>query len=516
MRATVTTRASRPSTTGPLESSALLANQNSFRTTDPSSAVASVRTSVAQYTNVFRPSAIVTLRTSTAAGVVDEDRGGSSITSCTINMLNTILGTGLLALPTVYANAGYISGTLIVVFFGALSTFTNYMFVECALLIGRPTSFATVANRALPGLSVALDIAVIVNCIGTSISYIIVATDGLVHVFGGARQLWTVIAMAIAAPLAFLRNMDSLRLTSLLAVMCIAYITIVIVIYMVGKDAPDDSIIQPCPSSGASKDSCPAGATPLFGSAIGHFSASASLGLAYGAIYATPPIFNEIATPTKGAMFQVGGVAFGIATLLYILVGVCGYATYGDKVQPNILESYPSTPLAAVARIGLSMVTIFSFPIQLLVSRISGLAVWNYINKCRQQRNPGESKKAESELDASVGYSTSVEMSGADEAPSCMGKLATLFISDCRELILTSVFILPALAVALISSDVGVVFSLTGAVGGSLVIMIFPGMMYYRLFPDPSCGLTRSGSLAAFFIGWALLVMGVTFTFVTE
>jgi amino acid permease len=66
---------------------------------------------------------------------------------------------------------------------------------------------------------------------------------------------------------------------------------------------------------------------------VGNLGAGASLGLAYGAVYATPPIFNELHTPpTRGSMLAIGSVAFGVATVLYVLVGLCGYYTFGDKV----------------------------------------------------------------------------------------------------------------------------------------------------------------------------------------
>ena len=143
-----------------------------------------------RYLNPLRSSA-VRLSTAGPRGTFGEGEvvaEGASVTASTINMLNTILGTGLLALPTVFGHAGFVTGTLIVIIFGTLSVFTNAIFVECALRFGRPTSFTVIANRVMPGASIAIDLAVLLNSLGTSISYIIVATDGFVHVFGGVRQ----------------------------------------------------------------------------------------------------------------------------------------------------------------------------------------------------------------------------------------------------------------------------------------------------------------------------------------
>ena len=434
---------------------------------------------------------------------------GASVSASTINMINTILGTGLLSLPTVYASAGFVTGTIIVVLFGLLSIFTNGIFVECALLLGRPTSFTIVANKALAGSAIGVDAAIILNSLGTSISYIIVATDGFENVFGGPRYVWTLVLFAIAGTLAFLQNMDSLRITSLLAVVSIAYITIVIVLFAIGKAAGmADSMLDPCPTDGASP-SCPWGETSVIEPSImGNLGASASLGLAFGAIYSTPPIFNEIVTPQRGTMMQVACVAFGFATCLYILVGCCGYYTYGSNVKANILNSYPDNTLVNVARIGLSFVVIFSFPIQILVSRISATSIWATLERsCLGSESKKE--KTTSANGQKAAKPVDVEAQASSDEP---GMLCRLFTSDVRGLIITSVLIAPALIVALVTNDVGAIFSLTGAIGGSLVIFIFPGALYFRLFPAPECTWVRCLSVGCFFLGWILMVLGIVTT----
>ena len=108
-------------------------------------------------------------------------------------------------------------------------------------------------------------------------------------------------------------------------------------------------MINPCPnSSAASATSCPPGKVEAMGDTHGSLGASTSLGLAYGAIYATPPIFNEVIQPTRGRMLTIALIAFGAATVLYLVVGICGCAPSPRMIhRPPPLRApwlHPCTP----------------------------------------------------------------------------------------------------------------------------------------------------------------------------
>lgn len=174
--------------------------------------------------------------------------------------------------------------------------------------------------------------------------------------------------------------------------------------------------------------------------------------------------------------------------------------------------------MVSVARIALSFVTIFSFPIQILVCRISATACVQYFGECCRSRKKELSGAEPSTLDAPF---ASAEEGGASSRfsktpsgktepklpPNCC---AALFTTELSGIIITAVLVLPALILGLVLKDVSVVFNLTGAIGGSLVIFVFPGLMYASIFRE--CTWVRGMAVFCVCLGAVLLVLGVTTT----
>ena len=59
-------------------------------------------------------------------------------------------------------------------------------------------------------------------------------------------------------------------------------------------------------------------------------------------------IVNEVKKPTQGRVDAVIAFSIGCALLLYLVVAIEGYATYGNDVKGNILLNYPQTGLVTV------------------------------------------------------------------------------------------------------------------------------------------------------------------------
>ena len=112
--------------------------------------------------------------------------------------------------------------------------------------------------------------------------------------------------------------------------------------------------------------------------------------MAYGMQAAVPTIWNEMERPTPGRMLTVYLVGLGLSAVMYAIVAGCGYATYGSNVASNILTSYPSTPLTDTARIGLSVVVLFSYPIMIFLSRISAASLYLTFKDCCSGKVPGK------------------------------------------------------------------------------------------------------------------------------
>ena len=167
---------------------------------------------------------------------------------------------------------------------------------------------------------------------------------------------------------------------------------------------------------------------------------------------------NEIAAPTRARCWSLCAASIGVALVVYSVLASAGYATFGDLVQPNVLHSYPAgSLLVAVARVMISLVVMCCYPLQAHPSRACVSTILNRL--------------------AGIGHSSGLHMS------------------------LTTAFVLSTGSIALVVSDLGLVLSVVGATGSTIVTYVLPGACYYVLFP---CRRSR-------YAGLALLTTGACF-----
>jgi amino acid permease len=101
----------------------------------------------------------------------------------------------------------------------------------------------------MPKLTTIIDIAVAVKCFGVATSYLIVIGDLMPEVMeqmGAAeaatsRLLWVAVGFSIVAPLSFLKDLDSLKFTSLVSIFFVGFLTFLIMLY-----ATDAEGLDPC------------------------------------------------------------------------------------------------------------------------------------------------------------------------------------------------------------------------------------------------------------------------------
>jgi len=421
--------------------------------------------------------------------------GGASLFSSILNMANTIMGTGLLALPRCISLAGLVPGLLLIVLSALINVGTNVFLSDAAAVGGHPASFNKLAVAAGgPALALVTDAAVVANALGAGISYAIVAADGLTLgmplLLGAAspgHQAWVLVVAAIITPLSLLRSLDALRLTSLLAVLILGGISGLVLLYALPASGPAADL-DPCPADEtASPVSCPPGEVRLFTSPAGVLAALPTLVMAYGCQMSTPTLWNEMERPTRPRMLALYASALGTAMLLYLLVGGLGYATFGDAVAENILKSYPATLAVGAARLGLALVVIFSFPIQALALRQSAASIASELRACGgagRRRAPARAVRQ------------SPLPEPAPAAPEGLFELSPHLATP------TAGFVLVATALAAAGVQIGIVVDVAGSLGASTVSIISPAIIYARTFPHD-----RFVPLAHCAVALGLLVM---------
>lgn len=114
--------------------------------------------------------------------------GGASWTSSVINLVNTIVGAGVLAMPHAMSNMGVILGIVIILWSGLTAGFGLYLQTQCARYLDRgAASFFALSQITYPNAAVLFDAAIAIKCFGVGVSYLIIIGDlmpGVVMGFG--------------------------------------------------------------------------------------------------------------------------------------------------------------------------------------------------------------------------------------------------------------------------------------------------------------------------------------------
>jgi len=369
-------------------------------------------------------------------------------------LANTILGAGMLGLPFAFASCGFLVGPLMLLAFAVCSSTALILLSECADRVGRPATFNSVAEKAIPGVGVIFDTAIAIKCFGVATSYLIVIGDSVpkaIAYFGATgilleRKLWTLAALSIAAPLAYAQKITALRYVSYVALTCVLGITVVIVLFALEPTPAFD----PCAGHGDVADAfveeevaggpC-RGPVVLVTPPMSILRALPLFVFSYTCHQNIFSITNELANPTPSRNASVAAIAVTIALCVYMVLGTSGYATFGSLVAKDILTSYPTSSLVvSIARLSISLVVTSCYPLQAHPSRA---CVTTILKACG------------STMDAGVTH-----------------------------VLITTVFILTTASIALAISDLGLVLSVVGATGSTIISYVLPGASYFLLFPE--------------------------------
>lgn len=190
-------------------------------------------------------------------------RGATSLASW-MNLTNTIIGAGVLALPYAVAYSGVVLGVLLIVGSAAMQIFSLHILSIYAAKVPSPSSFYSVTQAAVPQLTFLVDASVAIQSFGVGSSYLIVIGGLMPDVMenfniGGIwkdRHIWIFLGFAVVAPLSCLRKLDALKYTSGLCVFFVVFLMFLVLFYSFPGDG-----LHPC-DSGAGDDCI--GSKPVF------------------------------------------------------------------------------------------------------------------------------------------------------------------------------------------------------------------------------------------------------------
>ncbi|OKL61621.1 hypothetical protein UA08_03859 [Talaromyces atroroseus] len=384
--------------------------------------------------------------------------GSASWISSVINLVNTIVGAGVLAMPLAIAHMGITLGVIVVIWSGIAAGFGLYLQARCAQYLDRGTaSFFALSQLTYPNASVIFDAAIAIKCFGVGISYLIIIGDlmpGVVEGFAGSspvsdflvdRHFWITAFMLIVIPLSFLRRLDSLKYTSVVALISIGYLVVLVVYHFTKGDTMVDRgpirVIQW------------AGIAPAL-------SSFPVIVFAYTCHQNMFSVLNEI---NDNSHFQTTSVVFtsiGSAASIYILVAITGYLSFGNSIGGNIVGMYPPSISATIGRAAIVVLVMFSYPLQVHPCRASVDAVLKWIPS--RTRNSNDVSPHRYPL-----------LPRASRGPEPM--------SDLRFAAITSSIIVLSFIAAMTVNSLEAVLAYVGSTGSTSISFILPGLFYYKI-----------------------------------
>lgn len=367
-----------------------------------------------------------------------------------IHLLKGNIGTGILAMPDAFKNAGLFVGTIGTLLMGIICTHCMHMLVKCSHELCRKVQvpslgFSEVCETAFqtgpPSLQkysravrIIINVFLCITQLGFCCVYFVFVAANLVEVmryfFGWNFSVHQYLLMLLLPMilLNWVRNLKYLTPVSLFA----AVITVsglgITFFYML-QDLPHTSTVR---AFGNWKQ------LPLyFGTAI----------YAFEGIGVVLPLENNMKNPQDfGGWTGVLNTGMVIVAALYTSVGFFGYLKYGEKVQGSItLNLPPDDILAQSVRLMMALAIFLSYGLQFYVPMN---IMWPFIR------------------------------------PHLQSERAQM----CGDYVIRTCLVIFTFALATMIPNLGAVISLVGAVSSSTLALIFPPIIEIITFWDKGFG----------------------------
>ncbi|KAJ5745354.1 Vacuolar amino acid transporter 5 [Penicillium odoratum] len=385
-------------------------------------------------------------------------------------------------MPLAISHFGIVLGIFVILWSGVTAGFGLYLQSRCAQYLDRGSaSFFALSQLTYPNAAVVFDAAIAIKCFGVGVSYLIIIGDlmpGVVLGFVGGdpaydflvdRHFWvtafmyvllqsipihltilltTVLNRLIVIPLSYLRRLDSLKYTSIAALVSMAYLVVLVVYHFIRGDTMADR--------GPIRVGHWAGAIPTL-------SSLPVIIFAFTCHQNMFSILNEIANNSHFRTTSVVLASTGSAAATYILVAITGYLSFGNNVGGNIVGMYPPGVYATIGRAAIVMLVIFSYPLQCHPCRASVDAVLKWRPHSKSQSTGENGSPHRHPLLGPRGNRTPEPM------------------SDLRFSVITTTILILSYIVAMTVSSLEAVLAYVGSTGSTSISFILPGLFYYKI-----------------------------------
>ncbi|KAG7695114.1 hypothetical protein KL932_001571 [Ogataea haglerorum] len=454
---------------------------------------------------------------------VNSSEGGATIRSGVINLMNTILGAGLLSVPYAIRCDGVLLGILFVLFSAFTSGLGLYLLaISASYTIPGHASFFSLSKLTVPQLGIVFDLAIAIKCFGVACSYLIVVGDLMPQIMDSlcsdralqdhpwllSRTLWITLFLAAILPLVYKRKLDSLKTASLVALSSVGYLVILVVVHFlhIWSGGKEDFVKGPVHLLKPNSVVAILASFPIL--VFGFTCHQNQLG-----------IINELHDRSLANVTKMNIVSIGTACVLYIIVGLSGYLTFGDTVSGNIIAMYPNSLSSTIGRIAIVILVTLSYPLQSNPARASINHVAYYINDSNLANSirslsrsttsstlmtPEEHRNLISQASTLNGTAVFDDSFAADEENEGEHYVK---LTNTKLVVITTIIVVTSYIVAITVKSLAHVLAIVGSTGSTSISFILPGFFAYRLIGYDSTTLsTREWILK--YAGLLLLIWG--------
>jgi solute carrier family 38 (sodium-coupled neutral amino acid transporter), member 11 len=425
-----------------------------------------------------------------AAAAAEEHK--SSVLGTAANLVNAIIGCGIVGIPYAMAQCGIAAGVPLVLFVAVLTEKSLRLLIETAAYV-QAGSYETLAESCFGRLGfrfVAMNM--FITSYGAMVAYLMIVKDcfaGLLlagheeyNTATVRRSLLLVISLATVVPLACRRDMADLAVTSRLNVLIdttiVAIVAVNAVLYRhyLRQDVDDNNslnsinstaiaiLYQKLTGENVDGEGIEGGATDGSLGSISSIPSNRPLGPLWGVqgVVHWQTIFvglgvMSFAFVCQHAAFIIAGslqqprqwstvtrLALGACALLALACGIFGFYGYRDDTKGNVLDNlHPNAASTHLAKLLLGTTMLFVYPLESMVARHVCVTLL-FDGRAAHEGNHD----------------------------------AYLLQRRDRRVLLTLAVYVAAIVPAALFDDLGPVLALTGAIGGSCLSYIGPGAVF--------------------------------------
>ncbi|KAF9581945.1 hypothetical protein BGW38_000860 [Lunasporangiospora selenospora] len=189
-------------------------------------------------------------------------------------------------------------------------------------------------------------------------------------------------------------------------------------------------------------------------------------------------VYNELTDNGQSMLNRIISTSIGSAAVVYHIIGVLGYLTFGNIVGSNIILMYNTGLLVTIGRIAMVILVMFSFPLQCHPCRACLDKVLNSIVSFWNSTRFGNNGKYDN-----LSTITEVDDDGQHEAePEHHDDHgAGPAQSNFKYIVMTLCILIGSYLIAITVSTLELVLSLVGSTGSTAISFILPGFFYYKL-----------------------------------